>query len=122
MSTAVSQNPGNELALAPMPPPGSPHQNTSRSDSRHSTPRMTKVKVVLTDEDREESPLPELKSSEMTVDRTKPLPTSLQSEFIPEDILNTLTQLPQSNQDQLGPPLRTKVITYRVCHVLAVHS
>ncbi|PVD21951.1 hypothetical protein C0Q70_17754 [Pomacea canaliculata] len=48
--------------------------------------------------------LPQLRSS-MVVDRTKPLPTSLQSDFIPEDILFALTQPPPA-RDKLGPPTR----------------
>lgn len=48
--------------------------------------------------------LPQLRSS-MAVDRTKPLPTSLQSDFIPEDILFALTQPPPA-RDKLGPPTR----------------
>ena len=51
-------------------------------------------------------PLPEIKSSEMAVDKTKPLPTSLQSDFIPEDVLFALTQPPPLPRDKLGPPSR----------------
>ena len=42
------------------------------------------------------SPLPDLKSSDKDIDKSQPLPTSLQSEFIPEDILNALTAMPTS--------------------------
>ncbi|XP_077986638.1 axonemal dynein light chain domain-containing protein 1-like isoform X2 [Glandiceps talaboti] len=108
MTTAVSQRTGGELALAPNPPPGSP-QNTGRTESRQSTPRQVKVtKVVLQDpsqdDTRGDSPLPELRSSDRAIDKSKPLPTSLQSEFIPDDILKALTQLPQPGQDLLPPP------------------
>ncbi|KAH3797056.1 hypothetical protein DPMN_150631 [Dreissena polymorpha] len=38
----------------------------------------------------------------MAVDKSKPLPTSLQSDFLPEDVLFALTQ-PPSAPDTLGP-------------------
>ena len=50
--------------------------------------------------------LPQLRSS-MEVDRSKPLPTSLQSDFIPDDVLFALTQPPMA-RDKLGPPTRTR--------------
>ncbi|XP_052221948.1 axonemal dynein light chain domain-containing protein 1-like isoform X3 [Dreissena polymorpha] len=46
--------------------------------------------------------LPELRTSDMAVDKSKPLPTSLQSDFLPEDVLFALTQ-PPSAPDTLGP-------------------
>ncbi|XP_052789465.1 axonemal dynein light chain domain-containing protein 1-like isoform X3 [Mya arenaria] len=46
--------------------------------------------------------LPELRSSDLALDKTKPLPTSLQSDFLPEDVLFALTQ-PPSSRDTLGP-------------------
>lgn len=49
--------------------------------------------------------LPALKSSDVGIDRSKPLPTSLQSDFLPEDVLFALTQ-PPAMKDQLGPPSR----------------
>lgn len=56
---------------------------------------------------QKEGLLPELKNSENRVDRTKPLPTSLQSDFLPEDVLFALTQ-PPPVRDQLGPPNRAR--------------
>ncbi|KAK6195039.1 hypothetical protein SNE40_000555 [Patella caerulea] len=46
--------------------------------------------------------LPEIRTSDNMIDRTKPLPTSLQSDFLPEDILFVLTQPPPA-KDKLGP-------------------
>ncbi|XP_076455039.1 axonemal dynein light chain domain-containing protein 1-like isoform X2 [Babylonia areolata] len=51
--------------------------------------------------------LPQLRSSAMEVDRSKPLPTSLQSDFIPDDVLFALTQPPMA-RDKLGPPSRVR--------------
>ena len=49
----------------------------------------------------------------MEIDRSKPLPTSLQSDFIPEDILLALT-LPSPAPEQLGPVGKTrKQVGYR---------
>ncbi|KAK3723089.1 hypothetical protein RRG08_037283 [Elysia crispata] len=50
--------------------------------------------------------LPVLRSSN-DIDKTKPLPTSLQSDFIPEDILFALTQ-PPPGKGKLGPPSRVR--------------
>ncbi|XP_070532396.1 axonemal dynein light chain domain-containing protein 1-like isoform X2 [Ptychodera flava] len=110
MSTAVTQRVGGELALSPNPPPGSPHQNTARTDSgrQEGTNQPKITKIVLPQEEDRESPLPELKSSDRAIDKRKPLPTSLQSEFIPEDILLALTQIPQPTSDQLAVPSKTK--------------
>lgn len=59
--------------------------------------------------DSEGSPLPELRSSDYYIDRTKPLPTSLQSDFIPEDILSALTQLPKPvGKDKLKASAKAK--------------
>lgn len=48
-------------------------------------------------------------SEESLVDRAKPLPTSLQSDFIPDDVLLALTQPPYP-REQLGPPSRHKTL------------
>ncbi|KAL8625878.1 hypothetical protein ACOMHN_012470 [Nucella lapillus] len=56
--------------------------------------------------------LPQLRSS-MEVDRTKPLPTSLQSDFLPDDVLFALTQPPMA-RDKLGPPSRIRNLTTTV--------
>uniref|UniRef100_H3AF91 Axonemal dynein light chain domain containing 1 n=1 Tax=Latimeria chalumnae TaxID=7897 RepID=H3AF91_LATCH len=49
--------------------------------------------------------LPELKDKSLMVDRTKPFPTSLQSDFIPQEILLALTSASESisSPEQLGP-------------------
>lgn len=64
----------------------------------------TDSKALVAAEDKQ---LPDLKSSGHVVDRNKPLPTSLMSDFIPEDVLFALTQ-PPPVKDQLGPPSRTR--------------
>lgn len=53
--------------------------------------------------------LPELRSSNTKIDKAKPLPTSLQSEFIPDEVLLAITQPPPS-YDKLGPPSRYRNI------------
>ena len=55
----------------------------------------------------EDKQLPVLKSSNNVIDKSQPLPTSLMSDFIPEDVLFALTQ-PPPVKDQLGPPSRTR--------------
>ncbi|XP_033119171.1 axonemal dynein light chain domain-containing protein 1-like isoform X2 [Anneissia japonica] len=58
---------------------------------------------------RDDSMLPDLKSSDNYIDKSKPLPTSLQSEFIPEEILNALTKIPKPvPKDGLPTALKTK--------------
>ncbi|XP_071947240.1 axonemal dynein light chain domain-containing protein 1-like isoform X2 [Antedon mediterranea] len=53
--------------------------------------------------------LPDLKSSDAYIDKSKPLPTSLQSEFIPEEILNALTKIPKPvPKEGLPTPHKTK--------------
>ena len=49
--------------------------------------------------------LPDLKNSDLAIDKSKPLPTSLQSDFLPEDVLFALTQPPQI-KEPLGPASR----------------
>ncbi|XP_064415612.1 axonemal dynein light chain domain-containing protein 1 [Latimeria chalumnae] len=58
---------------------------------------------LLSSEDTRE--LPELKDKSLMVDRTKPFPTSLQSDFIPQEILLALTSASESisSPEQLGP-------------------
>ena len=61
--------------------------------------------------------LPELKTSDVAIDKTKPLPTSLQSDFLPEDVLFALTQPPQI-KEPLGPASRFRNLnTTVVCTV-----
>nr|KAG5700478.1 hypothetical protein BaRGS_013965 [Batillaria attramentaria] len=43
----------------------------------------------------------------MVMDKSKPLPTSLQSDFLPDDVLFALTQ-PPIPKDKLGPPTRAR--------------
>ena len=49
--------------------------------------------------------LPDLKTSDNALDKSKPLPTSLQSDFLPEDVLLAITN-PPPNYEKLGPPTR----------------
>ena len=59
--------------------------------------------------------LPELRTSDQAVDRKRPLPTSLQSDFLPDDVLLAITQ-PPASKDKLGPPSRTRNLnTTTVC-------
>ncbi|ESP04990.1 hypothetical protein LOTGIDRAFT_109702, partial [Lottia gigantea] len=46
--------------------------------------------------------LPEIRNSKNQVDKNKPLPTSLQNDFLPDDVLFALTQ-PPPPRDKLGP-------------------
>ena len=50
-------------------------------------------------------PLPDIKTSKTALDKTKPLPTTLQSEFIPDEVLLAITQPPPA-YEKLGPPSR----------------
>lgn len=59
-----------------------------------------------TEQDPGRVKLPQLRNS-MMLDKTKPLPTSLQSDFIPDDVLFALTQ-PPIPRDKLGPPSRVR--------------
>ncbi|XP_069120299.1 axonemal dynein light chain domain-containing protein 1-like isoform X3 [Argopecten irradians] len=77
-----------------------PRQDSFHGGTSYGTPRGQEIM-------QKEGLLPELKNSENRVDRTKPLPTSLQSDFLPEDVLFALTQ-PPPVRDQLGPPNRAR--------------
>ncbi|XP_060065790.1 axonemal dynein light chain domain-containing protein 1-like [Ylistrum balloti] len=77
-----------------------PRQDSFHGGPSYGTPRGQEMVP-------KEGLLPELKNSENQVDRTKPLPTSLQSDFLPEDVLFALTQ-PPPVRDQLGPPNRAR--------------
>ncbi|XP_059001831.1 axonemal dynein light chain domain-containing protein 1 isoform X4 [Mustela lutreola] len=59
---------------------------------------------------KEETGLPELKEKKNMVDRSKPLPTSLQNEFIPEEVLLSLTYAANAGPcpENLLPPKKTK--------------
>ncbi|XP_033732804.1 axonemal dynein light chain domain-containing protein 1-like isoform X2 [Pecten maximus] len=77
-----------------------PRQDSFHGGTSYATPRGQEIM-------QKEGLLPELRNSENKVDRTKPLPTSLQSDFLPEDVLFALTQ-PPPIRDQLGPPNRAR--------------
>ncbi|XP_061169866.1 axonemal dynein light chain domain-containing protein 1-like isoform X2 [Saccostrea echinata] len=78
-----------------------PHQPSQSIGS----PRHQDRKALVSSDGK--NALPELRNSNNALDKTKPLPTSLQSDFIPEDVLFALTQ-PPPVRDQLGPPTRTR--------------
>ncbi|XP_032718485.1 axonemal dynein light chain domain-containing protein 1 isoform X4 [Lontra canadensis] len=71
------------------------------------TPEGKKLKVSASKED---TGLPELKEKKNMVDRSKPLPTSLQNEFIPEEVLLSLTYAANAGPcpENLLPPKKTK--------------
>ncbi|XP_027466017.1 axonemal dynein light chain domain-containing protein 1 isoform X2 [Zalophus californianus] len=72
-----------------------------------STPEGKKLKVSAS---KEETVLPELKEKKTMVDRSKPLPTSLQNEFIPEEVLLSLTYAASAGPcpENLLPPKKIK--------------
>ncbi|XP_033873479.3 axonemal dynein light chain domain-containing protein 1 isoform X1 [Acipenser ruthenus] len=86
----------------PVPtPPAMPRPEGKRSKS-------TRTLASAGDQGQE---LPELWDGSLVVDRSKPLPTSLQSDFIPEEILRSLTSTvePISHPGGcLGPPKITR--------------
>lgn len=49
--------------------------------------------------------LPDLRTSDNMIDKSKPLPTSLQSDFLPDDLLLAITA-PPPIYEKLGPPSR----------------
>ncbi|XP_071499179.1 axonemal dynein light chain domain-containing protein 1-like [Diadema antillarum] len=102
--TAVAVAPdAGELPKAPDPTPMPLDTGPTTS------PALRKDKGIIAKQENGGSPLPELRSSDAYVDRSKPLPTSLQSDFIPEDILNALTNLPKpANKDKLKTPGKGK--------------
>ena len=51
--------------------------------------------------------LPELRRNTISLDRSQPLPTSLQSDFIPTELLLALTEV-SPPQEQLGPASRQR--------------
>ncbi|XP_055896858.1 axonemal dynein light chain domain-containing protein 1-like isoform X1 [Biomphalaria glabrata] len=69
------------------------------------TPRLRKAELVPIDQSKNVV-LPEIRSS-INIDKSKPLPTSLQSDFLPEDILLALTH-PPPVKDKLGPVTLTR--------------
>ncbi|XP_053380213.1 axonemal dynein light chain domain-containing protein 1-like [Mercenaria mercenaria] len=83
------------VSRAPVPPPKPP------------TPKNMEGALV------EKNKLPELKNSDLAIDKTKPLPTSLQSDFLPDDVLFALTQ-PPTVKDVLGPPSKYRALNTSV--------
>lgn len=69
------------------------------------SPRQQDRKALVSSDGK--NALPELRNSGNALDKRKPLPTSLQSDFIPEDVLFALTQ-PPPVREQLGPPTRNR--------------
>ena len=53
--------------------------------------------------------LPDIRTSDNYIDKNRPLPSSLQKDYIPDDILFALTQTPQG-QELLGPSARLRNI------------
>ncbi|XP_041480916.1 axonemal dynein light chain domain-containing protein 1-like isoform X4 [Lytechinus variegatus] len=89
--------------------PKVPDPTPMPADTASNSPALRKEKGVVSKQENGGSPLPDLRSSDNYVDRSKPLPTSLQSDFIPEDILNALTQLPKPvSKDKLKAPGKAK--------------
>ncbi|KAL4218861.1 Axonemal dynein light chain domain-containing protein 1 [Mactra antiquata] len=78
------------VAKVPVPP-GNP------------SPRNTERMIM------EKDKLPEIRTSDLAIDKTKPLPTSLQSDFLPDDVLFALTQ-PPAIRDTLGPPSKYRAL------------
>ncbi|XP_058558356.1 axonemal dynein light chain domain-containing protein 1 isoform X2 [Neofelis nebulosa] len=72
-----------------------------------STAEGKKLKVSAS---KEETGLPELKEKKTMVDRSKPLPSSLQNEFIPEEVLLSLASAASAGPcpENLLPPKKTK--------------
>nr|XP_054103388.1 axonemal dynein light chain domain-containing protein 1 isoform X2 [Callithrix jacchus] len=81
--------------------PSNPLNSASTSESK-----MLKVSVTK----EETRGLPELKEKKNMVDRSKPLPTSLQNEFIPEEVLLSLTYSANAGPcpENLLPPKKIK--------------
>ncbi|XP_057586082.1 axonemal dynein light chain domain-containing protein 1 isoform X2 [Hippopotamus amphibius kiboko] len=74
--------------------------STSARDGKH-----LKISVP-----KEETGLPELREKKSLVDRSKPLPTALQNEFIPEEVLLSLTYAANAGPcpENLLPPKKIK--------------
>ncbi|XP_069497579.1 axonemal dynein light chain domain-containing protein 1 isoform X2 [Ambystoma mexicanum] len=87
------------LHEVPMPP------NVPKPEGRTMKGGMS---VMLVGE--ENAVLPSLKEKSSALDRSHPLPTSLQSDFIPEEILSVLTSTVNAatRPDILGPPKKNK--------------
>ncbi|XP_053100162.1 axonemal dynein light chain domain-containing protein 1 isoform X2 [Hemicordylus capensis] len=81
----------------------------STSKQEHRKTRDTSSIVPVSKENKE---LPELRNKSDMVDRSKPLPTSLQKDFIPEEVLVALTNAasPVPFPSHLRPPKKTKTV------------
>ncbi|XP_049724370.1 axonemal dynein light chain domain-containing protein 1 isoform X3 [Elephas maximus indicus] len=79
-----------------------------KTPSTLSTPEGKKLKVSASKE--ETRGLPELREKKNMVDRSKPLPTFLQNEFIPEEVLLSLTYAASAGPcpENLLPPKKSK--------------
>ncbi|KAL5011861.1 hypothetical protein ScPMuIL_010412 [Solemya velum] len=94
MSTVVANQ---EMAAVISPHPPQKHQEVLQGESPDAIP----LEVL-------EGRLPELRTGSVAVlDNTMPLPTSNQSDFLPEDVLFALTQAVPA-RDVLGPISRTR--------------
>ncbi|XP_039737300.1 axonemal dynein light chain domain-containing protein 1 isoform X2 [Pteropus medius] len=80
------------------------HSKTPSASAREDK-KFKKVAVS-----KEETGLPELREKKNMVDRSKPLPTSLQNEFIPEEVLLSLTSAASAGPcpENLLPPKKIK--------------
>ncbi|KAM9212405.1 axonemal dynein light chain domain-containing protein 1 [Dugong dugon] len=83
-----------------------------------STPEGKRLKVSASKE--ETRGLPELRDKKNTVDRSKPLPTSLQNEFIPEEVLLSLTYAANAGAcpENLLPPKKSRTPKGGLLHPL----
>ncbi|KAL3870210.1 hypothetical protein ACJMK2_038289, partial [Sinanodonta woodiana] len=86
--------------------PGMPVASISSLEGTPRTGRLSASRAVVST-DPDERRLPDIRTSDNAMDKSKPLPTSLQSDFIPEDVLFALTQ-PTEIRDKLGPPNRAR--------------
>ncbi|XP_064649134.1 axonemal dynein light chain domain-containing protein 1-like isoform X2 [Lineus longissimus] len=105
MSTEIANPPPQN----PLSKDGSPRGGGSPASlhSAHGARSQRSREKALTPYQNDENKvsLPNLKNSSIAVDKSKPLPTSLQSDFIPQDVLMSLT-MPAPPAEQLGPPSR----------------
>ncbi|XP_053519703.1 axonemal dynein light chain domain-containing protein 1 [Artibeus jamaicensis] len=73
-------------------------------------PTSSESKKLRVSASKEETGLPELREKKNMVDHSKPLPTSLQNEFIPEEVLLSLTYAASAGPcpENLLPPKKLK--------------
>ncbi|XP_037362276.1 axonemal dynein light chain domain-containing protein 1 [Talpa occidentalis] len=84
----------------------SPPKTPSTLQNSASTPMGKRLKSVS----KEETGLPELREKKNMMDHSKPLPTSLQNEFIPQEVLLSLTAAANAGPcpENLLPPKKIK--------------